>query len=795
MIKKEIRPGFWMLSAVDKDLRVFMGDSYTDSGLMINSYLAVGKDEAVIFGAFPAKQTEEWIEQIKSHVNGKRLAFVAFCDRNDARTLEALAEICTDIRLVGSAAALHALDSNAKTVSIRGQKALMLCEQKWSFSSGNGGNIIACCDELKLVVSGSAYGSYCATEDKDDWLRGAANYRRDNPRPWEVPEGTELICPMCGPIVENISELTEIYADIPCKKSSLAILTDGSAFVEALARSIANGLTDSGVRDVESICLMDISRNEVLRRAANAGALLFGFSGEAPKSVLDILTSLKKADCKDKLAAAFVCAESSKLRTYLEPMGFDLSVSDFNCIGKPDDATLKVAYEYGFAFGCSLQRIPNPRAPKLVKCLVCGEVFDASLGICPVCGVGLDQCIPAEEDAVKYANDTDRDYLIIGGGIAAVSAAEAIRKRDKTGAIDIISAENVLPINRPMITKDLQTALYRPEELAVHGEDWYEELGIKFSLGTKVVAIDPAKKCVTLDSGDTMRYDKLIYALGGECLVPPFKGVDKKGIVSIRHLSDIETLEKLLSNSGNAVVIGGGVLGLEAASELHRFGLKVTVLESAPQICARQIDELNAAAFLGVMERLGVPCYEGVNIEEIYGDASVKGVRLADGREFPADVVVVSCGIKSSTELAQTAGIKVERSVVVNEYMETSAPDIYACGDCAVYDGVNMQLWQEAVEQGKVAGANAVGERLSFVNKPLGFSLVGFGASLFAIGDVGKGAKPYRTVELVDSVRGKGESYFFVGGRLEGAIVFNKNEKIDSVSTAVLSHARYDELF
>lgn len=784
-----------MMSAVDKDLRVFMGDSYTDSGLRINSYLAVGEDEAIVFGAPPAKQMDEWIEQIKSHILGKKLSFVSFYDRNDAAAIDILTEICAELRVIGSAPALYALDTDIKAVCIRGRKALQLCGGRYIFQSGKGGNLSVYCENTKTLVSGRAYGSYCASEEKSDWLRGAKNYRRDNPCSWEVPEEAELICPMYGPVVEDISQLISLYSDKPCAKSSIAIVTDGSVYTDELASRIAEGLADSGVADVDNICLADISRDEALHHIANAGAILFGFGGEAPKAVLDILTSLKKTDCQGKLSAAFVCAEKSNLRTFMEMLGFDLSISDFCCVGKPDEAMLKAAYEYGFAFGCSLLRIPNPRAPKLVKCLVCGEIFDASLGICPVCGVGLDQCIPAEEDAVTYANDTDRDYLIIGGGIAAVSAAEAIRKRDKTGAIDIISAETELPINRPMLTKDLQMAIYRPQELSVHGEDWYTERDIRFTLGRKVVAIDPNKKCVTLDCGEAIRYDKLIYALGGECFVPSFKCSDKKGIVAIRHLSDIEQLSEMLKNAKNAVVIGGGVLGLEAASELHRFGLKVTVLESAPQICARQIDELNAERFLGVMERLGVPCYEGVNIEEICGGERVRGVRLDDGREFPADLLVISCGIKSSVELAQTAGIKVERSVVVNEHMETNVSDIYACGDCAVFDGVNMQLWQEAVEQGKVAGANAVGEKLSFVNKPLGFSLAGFGASLFAIGDVGKEDKRYRTVELVDSVRGKGETWYFVGGRLEGAIVFNKNEKIDSVSTAVLTHARYDELF
>lgn len=427
---------------------------------------------------------------------------------------------------------------------------------------------------------------------------------------------------------------------------------------------------------------------------------------------------------------------------------------------------------------------------ELVKCLVCGEIFDASLGICPVCGVGLDQCIPAEEEVVTYFKDTDRRYLIIGGGIASVSAAEAIRRRDKTGTIEIISAEETLPINRPMLTKDMQTAILRPEEILVHGADWYEERNIRFRLNQRVTDIDTANKKITLQSGEKCSYDKLIYALGGECFVPPIKGVEKDGVFTIRRLADVHALAEKLKSSKTAVVIGGGVLGLEAAGELHRLGLKVTVLEGAEQICLRQIDSDTAERFVAVMERMGVPCITGATAEEICG-----GVRLSDGRAFPADTVIVSCGIKSNIELAQKAGLKLERNIVVNERMETSAEDVYACGDCAEFEGVNFQLWAEATEQGRVAGGNAVGDSLCFHNTPLGFSLAAFGAEVYAIGDVGKGERKLRVVELTDGVKNRGERWFFHGGSLEGAVLFNKPRKTYDATSDVRRHARYDELF
>lgn len=797
MIIIELRPGLWSLSHCEKDLRIFMGDSYTDSGLIYNSFVCLDQSECVVFGVPNTASIDRWSEKIAELCGNRNLSYVSCGQSADLLAVTSLRIYYPTLRIVGSAAAMYSMGENG--LCIRGRRKLSLAGKTWELSDGAGGNISAFCKEINVLISGRAYGSYCATEKKEDWLRGAQNYRRDNPFAWDVARGTELICPVIGPVVENVRELEGLYADKYHVSIDALILTDGNVFSAQLADNISQGVSDSGIKKIECISLAEVSRDEVLALTKNASALLFGYSGTAHKAILDILTSQKAFGCKGKPVLTFFCAENSEckneLRIMMEPMGFELSASDFACVGKPDEESLKAAYEKGFDFGCALQHIENPRAPKLVKCLVCGEIFDAALGICPVCGVGLEQCIPVEEDAVAFSNDTDNDYLIIGGGIAAVSAAEAIRKRDKTGAINIISAEETLPINRPMLTKDMQTAIYRPEEMLVYPESWYAERDIRFRLSKKVTDIDTENKTVTLQNGEKVGYSKLIYALGGECFLPPIKGIQKRGVFTIRRLADVHNIASTTLHAKRAVVIGGGVLGLEAASELHRIGLEVVVLESAAQICARQIDKKSSSSFVDVMEGVGVPCIQNVCIDEIYGNDTAEGVRLDDGREFAADIVVVSCGIKSNYELAQASGIITDRGVIVNNRMETSASDVYSCGDCAVYDGINYQLWAEATEQGKVAGANAAGDKLGFSNKPLGFSLAGFGTSIYAIGDIGKKNKTYRTVETVDSVLNKAETYFFVGGRLEGAIVFNKNEKIDSVTSAVLNHARYNELF
>lgn len=189
-------------------------------------------------------------------------------------------------------------------------------------------------------------------------------------------------------------------------------------------------------------------------------------------------------------------------------------------------------------------------------------------------------------------------------------------------------------------------------------------------------------------------------------------------------------------------------------------------------------------------------CHEGVSIAAIEGEGQAVGVRLADGRVFPADFVIVSCGNRANVQAAKAAGIAVDRAIVVNQFMESSVPDVYACGDCCQFDGVNYQLWQEAGSQGRTAGANAAGDRLVYANRPLGLSLEGFGTSLFAMGDPGKREDiPYQTVETIDGVTGRHEKYWFFGGSLQGAVLIGAPGKVAQIAQAVTEHARYDELF
>ena len=588
-------------------------------------------------------------------------------------------------------------------------------------------------------------------------------------------------------------------------KTVIAVVHSGSDSIRVLAQKIEAGILSHEELEVLDLDLARQSRDEVLGQLSGADAFLFGTEDcddNAEKSVWDAVTSLRRRDVKNKRAAVFYTRYTGEhvpdtLRFYLASLGMKLDMPDFFVEGKAAARHFKNADNYGFGIGCCVLGIPNPRQPKLVKCLVCGEIFDASLGACPVCGVGLEQCVPVDEEEITYRVDTDRNYLIIGGCTAAISAADAIRQRDKTGRITLLSSENYLPINRPMLIKEIDVVVSQPETIQAHPKEWYDERKLDFRLGCTATAIHPETKTVETADGQVFPYDKLILATGAECFIPPIKGSDKPGVIAVRHFEDSEELFRRMATARNAVVIGGGILGLEAAREFMRSGIAVTVLEATPQIMWRQIDATSAALLRQAMKKMHIDCFEGVNVVEIEGEEKPTGVRLSDGRVFPADVVVMSCGVKANTAIAVAAGIKADRAIPVDMFMRTNVPDIYACGDCCYYDGVNYQLMAEAGAQGRVAGAHAAGDpTVYFANRLIGMHVEGIGATMFAIGDAGKNEKlTYKTVETQDEIRSRHETYWFSGGALKGAVVINADEKMQDVISRVETATRYDDMF
>ena len=409
----------------------------------------------------------------------------------------------------------------------------------------------------------------------------------------------------------------------------------------------------------------------------------------------------------------------------------------------------------------------------LVKCLVCGAEFEEGAAACPVCGVGPENFVAAEKKETSFKKDTDEVFVILGGGPAAKSAAEAIRVRNATATVTIVTQESHLPYNRPMLTKGIVRD-FGYNGLAMEGPEWYEKNDINFVPNTVVVKADTEAKTVALRFEDgsegQLRYDKLIYTLGAYCFVPPIKGADLDHVVSVRSISDTDRVKKIIAErkASRAVCIGGGVMGLEGAWGLKEGGLEVTVLETAPGLLPRQLDDVASEMLKELCIEAGVDIVTGAKIAEITENAVV----LEDGTEYEAQLVIMSTGMRPYTKVAEDSGIAVDKWVTADSKLQTNVPDVYTAGDCCSVNGQPQAFWAQAVETGRIAGANAAGDSMEY--KPIGSSLVMevCGTSVFALGTNGKDPdRKFRSEQIKDDVKKTYSKYYYDHGKLVGTIL------------------------
>lgn len=367
-----------------------------------------------------------------------------------------------------------------------------------------------------------------------------------------------------------------------------------------------------------------------------------------------------------------------------------------------------------------------------------------------------------------------KKIFIIGGGIAALEAAKSARSTQRDALIVLISAENALPYSRPMLTKQLMGKV-TAQDLAVESAAWYDEKDIVVLTGRTVTAIDPVGK--TLVAGGTpFHWDSLILATGASCFVPPIPGADGANVVAVRTFGDVARVREIAKTAKNAAVIGGGVLGLEAASSLAEAGLSVTVLEHGDQLMKRQIDAQAAQHLESAMAGKGVKLLKNADSARI--DAS--GVTLVDGTRVPAELVIVSAGVRANIRLAKDAGIAAERHIAVDDHMRTNLPDVYAAGDCASM-GVSYTLWTEAADMGRIAGINAAGGDAAYQALPRPLIFHGFGTALFAFGDAGRQANiAYEIGEM------PGARYYSAGGKLVGAVLTGDIRRMEEATNLIL---------
>ncbi|WP_165000373.1 FAD-dependent oxidoreductase [Anaerophilus nitritogenes] len=427
---------------------------------------------------------------------------------------------------------------------------------------------------------------------------------------------------------------------------------------------------------------------------------------------------------------------------------------------------------------------------KTWKCTVCGKSFNGEYPPipCPVCGVGEEYFIEIKKEKIKNSSTLQEKIIIVGNNAAGVSAAEAIRERNKNAFIQIISNEKVFGYYRPSLSKFLSTNL-SDDEFYLKSKDWYQENNITITLNTNVNKILKDQKKILLDNGDVEEYDKLILANGSRCFMPPIKGYEKEGVFTLRNLEDANHIKNYAKNSKVAVVVGGGILGIETAWQLHLLGVHVTIIERSDRLLLRQLDERGSTLLEKAIQAQNIRIIKDSLVEEILGDKNITGIKTNRGENILCDLVIVSAGICPNKEIADEAGIDTNRGVVVNEKMQTNEIDIYACGDVAEFEKINYGLWTEAIEQGKVAGANVVGDSLIYKNITPSNVFECMNIQIFSIGDIGRDTdKNYETSEIYNSEKKNYQKMYFENNRLVGAILFGDVSKSVKITEGVRKH-------
>ncbi len=384
--------------------------------------------------------------------------------------------------------------------------------------------------------------------------------------------------------------------------------------------------------------------------------------------------------------------------------------------------------------------------------------------------------------------------VVLGNGIAGVTAADFLRRGHPECEIHVVGAESHVHYNRMGISR-LVFGRSAMQGLYLLPEQWYDDHQVVAWLNTRASRIDIAAKQVSLATGDTLHYDRLILAMGASSARPPVDGFGRDGSFVMRAAADAMAIRAYAQEHGcrTAVVAGGGLLGLEGAHALHELGLDVTVLERGGRLMGKQVDERCSELLHGHLARMGLHVEYRAESQALAGEGRVTGVTLKDGRTLGCDIFLAAVGNRPNADLARDAGIAVNRGVIVNDRMQTSVPHVYAAGDVAEHDGMLLGLWPIAAKQGEVAAVNALGglagQQMSLTAEVPATILTGVGIDLFSIGQFAAGEGDTTIVaEERDPYDPSYRKLVISGGRAVGATVVGNDPEVVAAATAAVKN-------
>jgi 3-phenylpropionate/trans-cinnamate dioxygenase ferredoxin reductase subunit len=388
-------------------------------------------------------------------------------------------------------------------------------------------------------------------------------------------------------------------------------------------------------------------------------------------------------------------------------------------------------------------------------------------------------------------------FVIVGGGLAGAKAAEALRTEGFDGRVLLIGDETERPYDRPPLSKDYLQGKSEKEKIYIHPERWYVDNDVELRLNCRASLIDVTAHQLSVHSGEQFDYDKLLLTTGSSPRHLKVPGSDLDGVLYLRRVDDCEAIKAAFVTAKRVAIIGAGWIGLETAAAARATGVETTVMETAELPLVRILGPEVAEIFLNLHTGYGVTMLMGVEVAEITGvDHQVTGVRLVDGRHIDADVVVVGVGIAPNTELGEAAGLTIDNGIVVDEYLRSSDPDVFAAGDVAnvwyplLDRHLRLEHWSAALNQGPVAAANMMGGAVAYDRVPYFYSdQYDLGMEYSGFVDTGNYDQIVFRGEVTE---GKYIAFWLSKGRILAGMNVNVWDVTDAIADLVRSGAQID---
>ena len=846
----EVKKDIYWVGSLDPELRVFDIIMYTPYGTTYNSYVVKGSEKIAVFETVKEKCFDDYLSKLNSlGIDPKSIDYIIVdhTEPDHAGSVEKLLELSPKAKVIGSMQAIEFLkdivNKDFEYIVVGDNDTISLGNKTLQFISAPflhwPDSMYTYIPEDKALIS---FGSHYSCEEvfndlvpnEEEYL-DALRYYYDcifGPyKPYVLKAidkikylDIELVCPGHGPILRQdpwkiINTYKEWSTPVKPKingdKKVTIPYVSAYGYTGELAEAIVKGIQEVDTSIDVVMYNLDIlnypqKKDEILAAFADADGILFGtctINGDALPIIWDLAINLNPIVHGGKVVSCFGSYGWSgegvdNIMDRLHQLRMKV-LDGFKIKFRASDRETKDAIDYGKLFAkCLIEgKVParkkagatntedlNPSGKVVLwRCVICGEVYPGVLPpeVCPACGVGADLFEQYEEEVITFNSTKEENFVIVGSGVAAVSAANAIRARNEVASITLISKEASYPYYRPalsdLIVKDVPT-----EEFYLNPEAYYAEKNITLKLSTTVESLDATNKSLVLSDGITMSYDKLILATGSSNFIPPIKGANAEGVFSIKDKEDALALREYAKGKSKAVIIGGGVLGLEAADALQELGLQITVIEAAPRIMPRQLEESASAFMQNILATKNINLITEASAQEIVANSNkVTGVKV-NNELIEADLVVISVGVRANTGLAVSANITVDRGIVVNENMQTSVADIYACGDVAQFEGISTNLWAPAIEQGKVAGTNAVGDVATFANQVEPLSLIAFDTEMFSVGTYPtENMESYQVMMDSNPATGLFKKLYFKDNHLVYGVLFKDISKANVVLNGV----------